>query len=132
MSMDGKNAEIVARAYAAFNTADMQTLTELFHKDACWHSPGRNPIAGDHVGRDAVFTQFGRYGGDTGGTFKATLERVYESEDGRVVGVHHNSAERNGKILDTGCCIEFKVKDGQIVHGREHFFDLYNWDEFWS
>ena len=51
---------------------------------------------------------------------------------GRVVGVHHNSAERNGKVLDTGCCIEFKLEDGRIIHGREHFFDLYNCDEFWS
>ena len=30
-----------------------------------WHTPGRSPIAGDHRGRDAVFTQFGRYGGET-------------------------------------------------------------------
>jgi len=132
MQVEGTNADIVARAYAAFNSADMETLTKLFHEDACWHTPGKSPIAGDTQGRDESFAQFGRYVGDTDGTFKATLSRVYESEDGRVVGVHHNSGERSGKTLDTWCCIEFKVKDGQIVHGREHFFDLYNWDEFWS
>jgi ketosteroid isomerase-like protein len=76
--------------------------------------------------------QFGRYGGETGGTFKATLQRVLESDDGSVVGVHHNSAERDGKHLDTGCCITFELKDGRITDGREHFFNLYNWDEFWS
>jgi ketosteroid isomerase-like protein len=132
MHVEGQNAEIVERAYAAFNSGDMETLTELFHEDACWHTPGRSSIAGDTHGREESFAKFGRYVGDTGGTFKATLQGVFESEDGRVVGVHHNSAEREGKLLDTGCCIEFKVKDGQIVHGREHFFDLYNWDEFWS
>ena len=47
MQVEGKNADFVACAYAAFTAADMETLTELFH-------------------------------------------------------------------------------------GREHFFDLYNWDEFWS
>jgi hypothetical protein len=57
---------------------------------------------------------------------------VLRSDDGRVIGVHHNSAERNGKRLDVGCCIDFKLEDGKIVHGREHFFDLYAWDEFWS
>ena len=22
--------------------------------------------------------------------------------------------------------------DGRVIDGREHFFDLYAWDEFWS
>jgi ketosteroid isomerase-like protein len=70
--------------------------------------------------------------GETGGTFKATLRDVFESEGGRVIGVHHNSAERSGKQLDTDCCIVFEVRDGRIVSGREHFYDLYNWDRFWS
>lgn len=126
------NAETVRRAYDAFNRADMETLTETFHEDACWHTPGRSPIAGDHEGRDAVFAQFGRYGGDTGGTFRATLKTVLADDEGRVIGIHHNSAEKDGKRLDTKCCIEFALKDGRIVHGREHFYDLYNWDDFWS
>jgi uncharacterized protein len=127
-----ENAAIVRRGYEAFNAGDMETLTELFDENASWHTPGRSPIAGDHEGREAAFAQFGRYGGETGGTFKAELQQVFAAGDGRVVGVHHNSAERNGKHLDTGCCIVFELKDGRITDGREHFFDLYNWDEFWS
>jgi hypothetical protein len=30
------------------------------------------------------------------------------------------------------CCITFEVRDGRIVSGKEHFFDLHNWDDFWS
>lgn len=127
-----ENAEIVRRGYAAFNAGDMATLTELFDESASWHTPGRSPIAGDHVGRDAAFAQFGRYGGQTGGTFKATLHEVLASDDGRVVGIHHNSAERDGKHLDTACCLVFELKDGRVTDGREYFFDLHNWDEFWS
>ena len=63
---------------------------------------------------------------------KATLLDVLDSDDGRVVGVHQNTGERNGKQLDVGCCIVFEIKDGLLVDGREHFFDLYAWDEFWS
>ncbi len=126
-----KNAEIVRRAYNAFNTADMKTLTELFDENASWHTPGKS-IAGDRKGRDAVFAQFGRYGQETGGTFKAELRRVLADDEGRVVGMHHNSAERKGKRLATDCCITFELKDGRIMSGREHFFDLYNWDQFWS
>ncbi len=57
---------------------------------------------------------------------------MFASADGRVIGVHHNSAERDGKLLDVECCIVFEVKDGRLVDGREFFGDLYAWDEFWS
>lgn len=126
------NAELVRRGYAAFNTADIDTLSELIREDASWYTPGHSPIAGDYQGRDAVFAQFGRQGGDTNGTFRAELREVTADENGRVVGIHHNSGQRNGKQLDVDCCIVFKLEDGKVVSGREHFFDLYNWDEFWS
>lgn len=127
-----KNAETVRRGYKAFNSADMKTLTELFDESASWHTPGRSPLAGDRKGREATFAQFGRYGGETGGTFKATLQHVLTSDDGRVVGIHHNTAMRNGKKLDVYCCLVFEFKNGRIIDGREHFYDLYAWDEFWS
>lgn len=127
-----KNAEIVRRGYQAFNTADMKTLTEIFDENASWHTPGRGSIAGDHVGRDAVFAQFARYGAETGGTFKAELRHVLADDDGRVVGIHHNSGVRNGKRLDVDCCIVFKFKNGRVTAGREHFYNLHAWEEFWS
>jgi ketosteroid isomerase-like protein len=39
-----------------------------------------------------------------------------------VVGIHHDSAERDGKHLDTECCLVFEVENGRITGGREHFF----------
>lgn len=127
-----KNADIVRRGYEAFNAADLKTLSELFDKEASWHTPGRGSIAGDRVGRDAVFAQFGRYGGETGGTFKAELRYVVADDDGRVVGVHHNSGTRNGKRLDVDCCIVFELKEGRVISGREHFYDLHAWEDFWA
>jgi uncharacterized protein len=38
----------------------------------------------------------------------------------------------NGKHLNVGDSIVFRLKDGRITDGREHFEDLYAWDEFWS
>jgi ketosteroid isomerase-like protein len=77
-----ENVEVVRRDYQAFNTGDIKALTELFDPKASWHTPGRSPVAGDHKGREAVFAQFGRYGGGTGGTFKAALQDVLKSDDG--------------------------------------------------
>ena len=127
-----ENAELIRRGYAAFNAGDMETLTGLFDENSSWHTPGRSPIAGDHVGREAAFAQFGRYGGDTGGTFQAELRELLADDDGRVVGIHHNTAERDGKALEVDCCLVFEVRDGKVIDGREHFYDLHAWDEFWS
>ena len=128
----GRNAVIVARAYEALNAGDIATLTDLFHESASWHTPGLSRIAGNRRGRDAVCAQFRSYRTETGGTFRANLLNVLESEDGRVVSVHHISAERPGKQLDVLCCIVFELEDGRIAIGREHFYDLYAWDLFWS
>lgn len=127
-----ENAAIVRRGYAAFNAGDMDTLTGLFDESAVWHTPGRSPIAGDHEGREAAFAQFGRYGGETGGTFQATLRHVLADDEGRVVGIHRNTAERNGKRLDVDCCLVFELEDGRVTDGREYFSDTRAWDEFWS
>ena len=127
-----KNAETVRRGYEAFNSADMKTLTEIFHENASWHTPGRGSLAGDHKGREATFAYFGRLAGETGGTLKAALRDLLTNDDGRVVGIHQNAAKRNGKQLDVGSCVVFEFKDGRIIDGREHVYDLYAWDEFWS
>jgi len=127
-----ENAAIVRRGYEAFNTADMKTLTEIFDESASWHTPGRGSLAGDHKGREATFAYFGRLGQETGGTFKAELQHLLADDHGRVVAIHHNSGERAGKHLDVDCCLVFELKDGRVTDGREHFYDLYAWDEFWS
>ena len=66
-----ENAAIMRRAYEAFNTADMSTLTELFDESAVWHLPGRSRFADDYQGRDATFAYFGQLGQGTAGSFRA-------------------------------------------------------------
>jgi ketosteroid isomerase-like protein len=127
-----ENLATVRRGYQAFNTADMNTLSEVIDKDASWHTPGRASLAGDHKGRDATFAYFGQLGSRTQGSFRAELQDLFVDEDGRVVGIHRCTADRDGKHLDVECCLVFDFKDGRIAGGSEHFDDLYGWDEFWS
>jgi ketosteroid isomerase-like protein len=127
-----QNVAIMRRAYEAFNTGDVETLTELFDESAVWHLPGRSSMANDYQGREATLAYFGQLAQETGGTFRAELERLLGDDDDRVVGIQRSTGDRNGKHLDVGDCIVFQLKDGRITDGREHFEDLYAWDEFWS
>jgi uncharacterized protein len=127
-----QNVAIMQRAYDAFNRGDIDTLTELFDERAAWHLPGRSSMADDYQGRDATLGYFGLIAQRSGGTFRAELERLTADGDDRVVGVHRSTADRDGKHLDVSDCIVFQLKDGRVVDGREHFEDLYAWDEFWA
>jgi ketosteroid isomerase-like protein len=127
-----ENAAIMRRAYAAFNSADINTLIELFDESAVWHLPGRSRFADDYQGREATLAYFGQLGQETGGTFQAELQHLLADDEDRVIGIQRSRAERNGKRLDVGNCIVFELKDGRVTDGREHFHDLYAWDEFWA
>ena len=120
-----ENAAIIRRGYEAFNAGDMETLTELFDENASWHTPGKSPIAGDHEGRDAAFAQFGRYGGETGGTFKAELQHLLEDDDNRVVGV--SSQHRGANRKEAGRRLRPRLRARGRPAGRRsgYFFDVY-------
>ncbi len=126
-----QNVAIMRRAYDAFNTGDMNTLTELMDKTV-WHLPGHSDMAGDYEGAGATLAYFGRLAEKTGGTFRAELQHMAADGDIRVVGIQRSTGDRNGKHLDVANCIVFELKDGLVTDGREHFEDLYAWDEFWS
>ena len=127
-----ENVAIMRRAYEAFNRGDLETLTEIFDEGAVWHLPGRSSMANDYQGSDAILAYFGQLGQETGGTFRAELDDLFADGGNRVVGMQRSTGERDGKHLDVGNCIVFELKDGRITDGREHFHDLYAWDEFWS
>jgi uncharacterized protein len=127
-----ENVAVMQRAYDAFNAGDMDTLIEVFDETAVWHLPGRSSMAKDYQGRDAILAYFGQLGQETGGTFRAELQRLLSDDDNRVVGIQRSTADRDGKHLDVGNSIVFELRDGRVVDGREHFHDLYAWDEFWS
>jgi ketosteroid isomerase-like protein len=127
-----ENVAIMRRAYEAFNRGDLETLTEIFDEGAVWHLPGRSSMANDYQGSDAILAYFGQLGQETGGTFRAELDDLFADGGNRVVGMQRSTGERDGKRLDVGNCIVFELKDGRITDGREHFHDLYAWDEFWS
>jgi len=126
-----QNVAIMKRAYEAFNTGDMNTLTELMD-ETIWHLPGRSSMAGDYQGTGATLAYFGKLAQETDGTFRAELLHMAADGDNRVVGIQRSTADRSGKHLDVANCIVFELKDGKVTDGREHFEDLYAWDEFWS
>ena len=109
-----ENVAIMQRAYDAFNTGDIDTVGEIFDESIVWHLPGRSSYADDYRGREATLTYFGHLAEETGGTFRAQLERLIGDDDDRVVGIQRSTGDRNGKHLDVGNSIVFQLKDIRV------------------
>jgi hypothetical protein len=51
-AMAHPDEELVRRGYEAFNTADVETLRQVFADTTIFHEPGHSPISGDYQGLD--------------------------------------------------------------------------------
>src|SRR3954453_11654720 len=126
------NVAVMRRAYEAFNTGDIDTLTEVFDESAVWHLPGRSSFADDYQGRDATLAYFGQLAQETGGTFRSELKHLVADDDGHVVGIQRSTGDRNGKHLDVGDSIVFELKDARSPLARDLFLALNAWNQFGS
>jgi ketosteroid isomerase-like protein len=121
--------ELVRRGFDAFAKGDMDTLRGLFADDIVWHSPGRNPLAGDHRTPDGVLRFFGAIMEASEGTFTADLQRVMVSDDG-AAAVFQARGQRSGRILDTRNVLEYAIRDGKVTEVWAYWYDLHQGDDF--
>ena len=125
------NEELLRKGYDAFGKGDMDTIRSLFAEDIVWHSPGRNPLAGDYKGVDAVLETFGKVFEMTGGTFRLEIHDIIANDEHAVVLVRA-MGERGGKKLDDKGVQVWHLKDGKATEQWLHPGDAYASDEFFS
>ena len=127
------NADLVRRAHAAFKTADMGTVKELFDYDGMvWTVTGSSPAAGVTTGMDGVLRNFGDIMAWTQGTYDAAPVDYLGSDD-HVVALAHVTARRgDGQELDVPEAVIFKVRDGKLVEAQHMAYDEKAWDEFFT
>jgi ketosteroid isomerase-like protein len=95
------NIDNTKKAYAAFGSGDIATLTELIAPDCIWHVGGRSQLAGDYIGHEQILGYFGKLYELTDGTFSATLDDVGETEAGMVTCTVTLAGRREGRTLTT-------------------------------
>jgi len=125
------NQLLVRRGFEAFTTGDIDTLVEIIADDAVQIMPGNNVIAGEHKGRDAILTMYGRLFEETAGTLKVVLEGTYAAGN-NVVAIYRGTATRNGRSLDQRNALVFEIERGQAVRLTDLPEDLDAANSFWS
>ena len=127
-----QNAILHSNGHQAFMNQEMDTLTNLIAEDTVWHIPGRSQVAGDLVGRDAVFAWFGKVGELSNGTIAIAEDHDFLGTDKHSVSLFRATAQRNGKTLQVNVVEVVHWQEGKIVENWQSFDDQYAWDEFWS
>lgn len=122
------NVARIRDGYAAFAKGDFDVLTDLFADNIVWHATGRNQLAGDYRGRDAVFGFFARLMEVTDGTFRVDLHAVL-ADDEHGVALTITSASRDGKNLTVNEADVMHLRDGKVTEFWTASLDPYAFDE---
>jgi ketosteroid isomerase-like protein len=129
--MADSQEDIIRRGYQAFGEGDMEHFRSIYTPDVVQHQAGNNQTSGDHKGLDNVLALYGQLFELSGGTFVAELKSV-KAEGDKVVSVHHATAEREGKTLDTDESIEFTFSGDKISRLDLTYADQAAEDAFWG
>jgi ketosteroid isomerase-like protein len=122
------NVARIMDGYAAFAKGDFAVLNDLFAEDVLWHEPGRNQLAGDYRGREAVYEFFGRLLELTEGSLRLDIQTVF-ADDVHGVALVVSSASRGGRSVTANDAHIFRLRDGVVVEFWNASTNPYAYDE---
>jgi len=122
------NVARINDGYAAFAKGDFAVLNDLFAEDLVWHEGGRNQLAGDYRGREAVFAYFGKLMEVTEGSFHLDLHTVF-ADDEHGVALVVTTASRDGRSIKINDAHIFRLREGRVVEFWDASTDQHAYDE---
>jgi uncharacterized protein len=131
MMAEHRNVELLRQAYAAYAAADLEALDDLFHDDVVWHVPGRNPVAGDHEGKEEALAALIKLMDITGGTARLEAEALMADER-YGVAILESTASRDQTTHVSRLVQVFRISGSQIDEVWSYPGDPYGDDQFLS
>lgn len=122
------NVARITDGYAAFAKGDLAALNDLFAEDILWHVGGRNQLAGDYRGRDAVYRFFAKLMEVTENTFQIDVHAVL-ADDTHGVALVFERASKGGRSVETATAHVFHLRDGMTTEFWDAYTDQYSMDE---
>jgi uncharacterized protein len=123
------NVARIENMYAAMAKSDLAALNDMFAEDLVWHDCGRNQLAGDYRGREAVFQYFGKVMDVTEGSLHLDLHSVL-ADDEHGVALMTISASRGGRSLNVNAVDVMHLRDDKVVEVWAIPTDQYTYDQF--
>ena len=132
MDTPSANAELLERYVEAFERKDWEAATAFWAEDVVLHVQGRNPLAGDFVGKRAFLEYHRGLFAELGGTVE--LVEVHNVLVGaeRAVALVKERAVRGERSMEFERVNVYHLREGKIVEIWSYDSDPYALDEFWS
>jgi uncharacterized protein len=108
------NLAVVERYCAAWRAGDRMALAGLYHEDFTLHYFGRNPLAGDHVGKAAALRILGEVGRRTNRRLVEIVDCAAGPE--RAVVIAREAFERGEERAELERVLVYTIKDGLLHH----------------
>ena len=126
------NAEVLKQYVEAFRRKDWEAATSFWAEDVILHVQGRNPLAGDFVGKRAFLEHYGRIFAELGGTMGLVEVREVLLGAEHAVALVKERAVRGERSLEFDRVNVYHLREGKIVEIWSYDSDPYALDEFWS
>jgi ketosteroid isomerase-like protein len=120
MLTSDEKVAVATAFHTGLATADWELIRSLLTDDATWTLPGDNRISGRAAGVDAVVERARQIAG-YGVNFE--LQRVLVSRDNLALSLH-NTAERDGVVLDEYLATVCFLRDGKIAAIETYLSDV--------
>jgi ketosteroid isomerase-like protein len=127
---DHQNAHMLYAAHKAFQAGDVDALFRNIAKDAIWHMPGDNALAGDYVGHEEIMRNFGMLQAAVDAYWAHPLD--YFGSDDHVVLIAEVRARKGERTLLTREAMTWRIEDGQLKECWHLCLEPEKWDAFFS
>jgi len=134
--------ELVAKAYEALASGDMDQIRQYWAEDMNWLVPGHNQLSGWYHGVEAFVGFMGKVGALSNHSFNMTAIAVmtsdeYSTDVTRNLGFRagsEGSGEQPYRKLDIEVAHVLRWRDGKVIEGRGAIFGdgTTQYDQFWS
>lgn len=123
------DVEMIRQGYENFAKGDLDAIREVLAPDCVWHVPGRNALAGDYRGPDAIIGYFLALFERSGGTVKAELKECGEIAPGLVSCLVHLTGDMSAGRIDQDFVQIFRRENGMTTEVWGYAADQYAIDE---
>ena len=122
------NVDVIRWFYAAFEAPDWTpAVRALLRDDVVWHLPGAHPLAGEHVGAEAVLAAMRGFNGYV----RLELHDVVGNDE-HAVALLKARGERESHRYKSLEVDVFHVRDGKIAEFWSFAEDQRKTDAYWS